>query len=224
MRCIIREQPYEKLLAAGHFRFQKNGKLTGVSEVWRLTEVIDGYRNLRIDVDARDTIGGKTNLYHLVINPDGQLERLKIRKFGSGSAISADVHLEAGSVVICADINGKRFEHELVPTKGYVLVVPSVTCFGFSVASIRSQLEVPAVGFSQVDDLRPVESTVYLEQQATKTLNVSGFDIDVQTFQIDWQGQRCYLSADQYDCAVELMYKDGLLAKETKYIRHLKFQ
>ena len=224
MRCIIREQPYEKLLAAGHFRFQKDGKLTGVSEVWRLTELIDDYRNLRIDVDARNTVGGETNLYHLLINSAGQPERLKTRQFGPGPAISADVHLEPGSVIIYADIDGRRFEHELVPTEGYLFVVPSVTWFGLLVASNRSQLKVPAVGFSQEDDLRPLESTFSLKHEGSKTLNASGFDIDVQTYQVDWRGRRCHLSVDQYDCAVEVIYEDGLLAKETRYLRHLKYR
>lgn len=224
MRCIIREQPYEKLLAAGHFRFQKNGESTGVEEVWRLTELIEGYRNLRIEVDARNSISGETTLYHLVINPSGQPERLKIRKFSAGSAISGDVHLEAKALAIYTDIDGKRFEHELVPPEGYLFVVPSVIWPGFLVASNRSQLDVPAVSFSQEYDLRPLENTINLKRQGSKKVNVSGFDIDVRTFQVDWLGQRCHLSVDQFDCVVEVLYEDGLVAKETRYIRHLKYQ
>jgi hypothetical protein len=224
MRCIIREQPYEKLLAAGHFRYQKDGEPTGVEEVWRLTELIEGYRNLRIEIDARNSIGGETTLYHLVINPSGQPERLKMRQFGSGSAMSGDVHLEANTLVIYSDIDGKRFEHELAPPEGYLFVVPSVIWFGFLLAGNHSQQDVPAASFSQEYDLQPLESTIKLSRQGKKKVNVSGFDIDVRTFQVDWLGQRCHLYVDQYDCIVEALYGDGLIAKETKYIRHLKYR
>ncbi|MGB4873356.1 MAG: hypothetical protein WBP47_25115 [Candidatus Promineifilaceae bacterium] len=42
MRFIIKEQSYEQVIAAGQYRYERDGRATGAVEHWRLTAVTDG--------------------------------------------------------------------------------------------------------------------------------------------------------------------------------------
>ena len=53
MRYLLKEQPYERPLAAGTLVYEREFGMPGVLEHWRLTEALDGYRFFRIDLDER---------------------------------------------------------------------------------------------------------------------------------------------------------------------------
>ncbi len=72
MRFIIHQLPYERPIVAGQLRYERDGAPTGAVEQYRLTAAVDGYRFLRVDLDARTAPSGRSTLYHLTLNPDGQ--------------------------------------------------------------------------------------------------------------------------------------------------------
>ena len=71
MRFIIHELPYERPLLAGRLRYERDGQPTGAIEFWRLTDAVDGYRFLRVDLDARDAASGRSWLYHATLDAAG---------------------------------------------------------------------------------------------------------------------------------------------------------
>ncbi len=58
MRFIVHEQAYEKPIAAGQLRYERDGRATGAIESWRLTRAVEGYEILRVDLDARTAESG----------------------------------------------------------------------------------------------------------------------------------------------------------------------
>ena len=76
MRFIIHELPYERPLLSGRLRYERDGVPSGAVESWRLTAAVDGYRFLRVDVDAREAPSGRSWLYHLTLNPAGLPDRV----------------------------------------------------------------------------------------------------------------------------------------------------
>ena len=132
MRFIIKEQPYEKIVAAGKYRYELDGMPTGAVESWRITAVTDGYHFLRVDLDAREAESGHSYLYHAVLNPDGQVERLKYRFWGNGLEIVGDVVLDDEAVTATRKVNGTDYDQALDLPKGYRFWFPSVAGLHFA--------------------------------------------------------------------------------------------
>lgn len=91
MRFIIHEMPYERPLLAGRLRYERDGVPTGAVELWRITNAVDGYRFLRVDLDAREAESGRSSLYHVTLNPAGRPEQLKFRLWGNGPEVSGSL-------------------------------------------------------------------------------------------------------------------------------------
>ena len=135
MRFIIKEQPYEQVIAAGQYRYERDGRATGAVEHWRLTAVTDGYQFLRVDLDARAAPSGHTYLYHAVVNPDGQVERLKYRLWeqaAGGLQVVGDVVLAETAVTATHTFNGEDSEQVVDLPKGYRFWFPSVAGLHFA--------------------------------------------------------------------------------------------
>lgn len=135
MRFIIREQPYEKPMMAGKYRYELDGQPTGAVETWRLTAAAEGYRFLRVDLDARAAASGHTYLYHALVNADGQVERVQVRfwtQVGGGLQVAGDVVLENDSVSATRIVNGKESEQVLDLPTGYRFWFPSVAGLHFA--------------------------------------------------------------------------------------------
>jgi hypothetical protein len=136
MRFIIREQPYEKPSMAGEYRYERDGQPTGAVEKWRLTAASEGYRFLRVDLDAREAASGHTYLYHALVNPDGQVERLKVRFWtqaaGSGLQVTGDLVFEETAVSATRTVNGKESDQVIDLPKGYGFWFPSVAGLHFA--------------------------------------------------------------------------------------------
>lgn len=132
MRFIIKEQPYEKIVAAGQYRYELDGIPTGAVESWRVTGVPDGYQFLRVDLDAREAESGHSYLYHAVLNPDEQVERLKYRFWGDGLEIVGDVVLDDEAVTATRKVNGTDYDQVLDLPKRYRFWFPSVAGLHFA--------------------------------------------------------------------------------------------
>ena len=136
MRFIIREQAYEKPIMAGEYRYERDGQPTGAVEKWRLTAAADGFQFLRVDLDARAAASGHTYLYHALVNPAGQVERLKYRfwtrEASSGLQVAGDVVFEENFVTATRTVNGEEFEQVLDLPQGFGFWFPSMAGLHFA--------------------------------------------------------------------------------------------
>jgi hypothetical protein len=135
MRFIIHEQPYEKPIMAGEYRYEWDGQPTGAVETWRLTAAAEGYQFLRVDLDARAAASGHTYLYHALVNAAGQVERLKFRfwtEASGGLQVAGDIVLEETAVSSTRTINGKASDQVIHLPKGYRFWFPSVVGLHFA--------------------------------------------------------------------------------------------
>ncbi|MBE2220854.1 MAG: hypothetical protein IAF02_04905 [Anaerolineae bacterium] len=135
MRFLIHEQPYEKPIMAGEYRYELDGQPTGAVESWRLTSAAEGYRFLRVDLDARAAASGHTYLYHALVNAAGQVERLQFRfwtQVSGGLQVAGDVVLDETAVSATRTVNGKVSEQVLELPKGYRFWFPSVAGLHFA--------------------------------------------------------------------------------------------
>ncbi|MFO7679590.1 MAG: hypothetical protein R6X34_06015 [Chloroflexota bacterium] len=135
MRFIIHEQPYEKPIMAGEYRYERDGRPTGAVETWRLTAAAEGYHFLRVDLDAREAASGHTYLYHALVGPGGFVERLQYRfwtQASGGLQVTGDVVLEGDALSAARTVNGKAFEQVLELPTGCRFWFPSAAGLHFA--------------------------------------------------------------------------------------------
>lgn len=225
MRFIIHELPYEKPVAAGRLRYEQAGAATGAVETWRLTEAVDGYRFLRVDLDARAAASGHSYLYHLTVNPHGRTEQLKYRFWGNGLEITGQVVLEDDAVIATRDVNGRRYENVVDAPVDYAFWFPSSVGLGLlarhaaddrptTAVSLRADFDDPEVAFGTFT------AEVRLQTGGAGTLTVGGKAYEVRPLTIRWDDETRTLWLDAHDWPLKMARGDGLTAVETRYIRY----
>ena len=115
MRFLIHELPYERPLLAGRLRYERDGqggssRPTGAVEAWRLSEAADGYRFLRVDLDARAAPSGHSWLYHVTLGPDGRPEQVKARFWAAGREVATTVNREGDEWLARREVDGVAYE------------------------------------------------------------------------------------------------------------------
>ena len=219
MRFIIREQEYEKLVAAGKFRYEMQGKTTGATESWRLTRLSKIYSLLRVDFDARKTPDRYSTLYHLALGPGWRPERLKFRHFAGPAEIVGDLQFDEEVVSLYRKIGDRRLEDEEKMPGDYRFWFPSVIGFALLLGS-------PEITSSQTltldrkKDFGLVQRQVDIEQKEREVVAVTGRTMPVQRYLIAWKSKSIRLWLDDYGLPVLLEQEDGLQAIESQYIRY----
>lgn len=238
MRFVLREQPYEKPLASGQLRYEQDGRPTDAVESWRLSQAVDGYQFLRVDLDARQAASGHTYLYHLVLHKNGRPERLQYRFWGSGFNVSGHVLLFDGSATASRLVNGQRFEEEITVSGRPAFWFPSSAGLGL-LANLAEEkiaaaitLQVPAYAeHNSGGDGRPVTgdpAKVFALQQAETHLHygnkerlaVMDQEWTVRPLSIRWSGQMRTIWLDANSSVLKMVRDDGLTAVATRYIRY----
>jgi hypothetical protein len=219
MRFIIHELPYEKPLLAGQLRYERNGQFTGAVESWRLSDAVDGYRFIRIDLDARLAPSGRSYLYHLTLNPAGVLEQIKYRFWGDG--------IEAGGTVVNQGdvwLGGRtveQFGYE-DEARGQWFLVPST--IGLSLMR-RASGEQSAVTFSrQVVDPKQVmaliEIEVHIQSGLPDYIDAVGERLEVIPLHVVWPGHHRTVWVDQDGRPLRLWRDDDLTATAVRLVRY----
>lgn len=124
MRFLLREQPYEKIKAAGTLSYELDGQQTGAAEHWRYSALPTGHFLLRVDLDARPA-SGDSFLYHTLLNSHNQIENVRWRYFGPNGRAQGQVLFEAGHLISIREINGTRYEEEEPLTNHTTFFFPS---------------------------------------------------------------------------------------------------
>ncbi len=163
MRFLLREQPYEKPLAAGQLIYERDGQLLGRIESWRLSHALDGYRFLRADVDERES-SGRTFLFHALINATGQVENLRYRYFEAGSRAQGQILRDGQTITNTCEVNGARFEEEMTADNDSLIWYPTLS--GLILLAIRSQTTTGLTVNIAAVESQTAEHWFKLERQA----------------------------------------------------------
>lgn len=228
MRSIIHEQPFEKPLMAGTYRYERDDRPTGAVEKWRLTAVPDGYQFLRVDLDARAAASGHTYLYHALVDPEGQVERLKYRFWtqdAGGLQVAGDLVLESDSVSATRTVNGKETEQVLALPKGYRFWFPSVA--GLYFAGWRGNDPKTAVtlqgqvGAEDTLAVQVVEFDYYPTITDFMEMEAAGKMRRYSPWKLSWADQWRLIQRDaENGWPIGMMRDDGLTAVAGQYIRY----
>jgi hypothetical protein len=137
MRFLMREQTYERPLAAGQLRYERDGQPTGAVESWRWSAAATdagqgtpGYRILRVDLDARAAPSGHSYLYNLVQRENGRFEQLKYRFWANGMQLKGNVLLEDEEIIATREVNEVYVSEETAVLPGYRFWFPSSVGLG----------------------------------------------------------------------------------------------
>ena len=221
MRFIIHEQPYEKVIAAGELRYERDGVATGAVEKWRLTTAVPPHQFLRIDLDARAAPSGLSTLYHLVLGKDGRPERLRFRQWGGERKIAGNLLFEDGIITASQTVNGESFNEEMAVTADMGFWLPS--SIGLSLLAWRA--------VDTAVSLRSVDSKQYLVFSLFKTgikldwgkeeeILAMGKRKQSRPLLIQWADQHYTLWLDEQNGVVQMKGGGGLTAVATRLIHY----
>jgi hypothetical protein len=137
VRFLVREQEYERPLASGQLRYERDGQPTGAVESWRWSaaatdagQSTPGYRILRVDLDARAAPSGHSYLYNLVQRENGRFEQLKYRFWADGVQLKGNVLLEDTEIVATREVHEQYVSEETAVNPGFCFWFPSSVGLG----------------------------------------------------------------------------------------------
>jgi hypothetical protein len=224
MRFIIHELPFEKPLAAGQWRYHRDGRPTGAVESWRLTAAQDGYRFLRIDLDARAAESGRSILYHLTLDPQGKPVQLRYRLWTEGPEITGMALFEAEDLILVTEQAGQRVEEVLPLPPEAVFWFPSSTALGLLVDLPQAQplagvyLRLPSD--KNTPGLQAAQATVIITSRPLEQRVIMGKVQDLEPVSIWWEDQERRLWVDATRQPLRMARQDGLAAVETELINY----
>ena len=212
MRFIVKEQRYEKPIAAGLLRYERDGRTTGAVEHWRLTQAVEDYEILRVDLDARAAPSGQSSLFHLVRQGNGRPERLNYRFWGDGREIRGTLLFAETYVTATRTVNGETFSEEAALPAGYGFWFPSSVGPGL----LAGFAEGTAVTLGSTFSLQVVD--VHLAPGELAELEIARRVVAVRPLTIRWQDEERVVWLDEHEWPVMMQRGDGLTAVETHYI------
>lgn len=224
MRFIIHEQPYERPLLAGRLRYERDGAPTGAVESWRLTAAAEGYRFLRVDLDARDAPSGRSWLYHATLNPTGRPEQLKYRFWGDGHEASGSVVWDGEVIVAARRVDGASYEDV---ARGAAFWFPSgaglalLEWAGGETAGVT--LAPDAADPARLMALVETPVTIEWGEMAMETVGGGGAGgelLPVRPLAVSWGDQRRVVRLDGEGRPLWLWRGDGLTAVAERLIRY----
>jgi hypothetical protein len=221
MRSLIHELPYEQPLAAGLLRYERDGRATGAVEHWQLTAAVEGYRFLRVDLDARDAASGESTLFHLTLNPGGRPERLRFRFFGPGCDVNGHLLFDEGRLTLSRVVNRVRHEEEMALLPGYAFWFPSTIGLGLLAGNVDQAAPLTAVTLHKATHYGLHATEVTFRHGEAGTLRVGRDELPVRLLDIRWQAQQRLLWLDEAGWPLKMKRGDGLTAVETRYIRYV---
>lgn len=224
MRFIIHELPFETPLAAGKWRYQRDGAPTGAVESWRLSAAQDGYRFLRIDLDARAAESGRSTLYHLTLDPQQRPVQLRYRLWGAGPEVTGTALFEEENLILVTEQNGQRQDEVLMLPPQAVFWFPSSTALGL-LANLPQAEALPGIRLQLVETgasfrLEAVQATVIVTSHPPEQRVIMGEVIELQPVSIWFEDQERRLWLDEAGHPLRMGRQDGLTAVETQLIRY----
>lgn len=210
MRFIIHEMTYERPIAGGQLRYEREGTPTGAVEKWRLTEAVDGYRVLRVDLDAREAPSRRSTLYHAVLNPAGRPEQIKYQLWADGVKVSGVVVCDDDGLLAVREAGSDAVEET---ADAAAFWFPSTLGLWLLRVQPRGQT-MPGVTLDADAD-RPEQ----LMALRPTTVRLEGPDRSGE-LEITWDGGRRWLMLDENGYPAKMRRDDGLTAVETRLMAY----
>jgi hypothetical protein len=219
VRFIIHELPYERPLLAGRLRYESDGAPTGAVESWRLTAAAEGYRFLRVDLDAREAPSGRSWLYHLVLNEAGRPEQLKYRFWGDGHEAGGSAVWDGDEVVASRRVDGLAYEDT---ARGRAFWFPAGAGLALLAWSVGETSAVTIRGHSSDPAalMALVETAVSTHLGEAQMEDVAGELLPVRPLNVTWDDQRRTVWLDARERPLRLAAHDGLTATAERLIRY----
>jgi hypothetical protein len=205
-------------------RYERDGRPTGAVESWRLTSAAEGYRFLRVDLDAREAPSGRSYLYHVALNPAGRPEQLKYRFWGDGQEIAGSAVWEADQIIATRQVRGVGHEDLAYEdtARGSAFWFPS----GAGLA-LLDWCSGETDGVTLLTDTRDparlmslVETQVSIEWGEAATEDVGGELLPVRPLHVAWTDQRRVVWLDVEGRPLRLWRDDGLTAAAERLVRY----
>jgi hypothetical protein len=219
MRFIIHELPYEQPIVAGALRYAQDGQPTGAVEQFRVTSAVDGYRFVRVDLDARAAPSGRSSLYHLTLNPDGRPEQLKYRFWADGLEVSGVVVWEGGQLTAVREVDGTRHEDEAPDAAFWFPSAMGLTLL----QSLAGSHEVPGITLEQATAdpeqvMALVATSVSVATLPPLEVGVTGEMFPARGIEVSWgdQVRRVWSHPDGWP--LKVWRDDGLTAEATQLV------
>ena len=218
MRFIIHELPYERPLLAGRLRYERDGLPTGAVESWRVTNAVDGYRFLRVDLDAREAESGRSSLFHVTLNPVGRPEQLKFRLWGSGLEASGSVVWEKGEIISARQVDGVAYQDV---AKGEAFWFPAAAGLALLSLCVGEPRGVTmATAAEPAELMKLVETPVAIALGEAASEEVAGELLVVRPLQVNWKDQSRTVWIDPEGRPLRLRRDDGLTAVAERLVRY----
>jgi hypothetical protein len=218
MRFLVRELAYETPVAAGRFQYYRHGEPTGAVEAWRLTEALDGYRILRVDLDARAAESGDSYLYHLLSDPAGAPERLMFRVFRLGYRIQGNVLFEPEQVTLSREVNGERRDEAWTPADDFCFWFPATAGLG-ALAGCLAADDQPGLTLDKASDFGLMATTLSRNEGEPEQIAVQGRPHVARLFTFRWAEQTRVVWLNEQGWPVQAQ-RDDLLIRQTYYVRY----
>ena len=217
MRSLIHEQPHEKPVASGRYRYERQGQATGAAESWRLSDVDDGYHFLRVDLNRQETERGSSVLYHLTIGPAGRPERLSFRFFKGARTISGNVLFEDELVTSARNVDEARLEEVVSLPPGYAFWFPATAGLGLLPATVKGT--APAVTLNEDEQFALHTTEVTVTNSTVERVTVMGQSVPARRVTVRGAGHEWLIWLDAHDWPVRVQ-SDDLTAVETRLLRY----
>lgn len=218
MRFIIHELPYERPLLAGRLRYERDGVPTGAVESWRITNAVDGYRFLRVDLDAREAESGRSSLYHVTLNPAGRPEQLKFRLWGNGPEASGSLVWNQGEIVAARHVDGVAYQDVAGDGAFWFPAGSGLALLSLSVGEPAGVTMSAATKPSEL--MKLVETPVTIELGEATLEDVAGELLPVRPLQVNWEEQGRTVWIDHEGRPLRLLRDDGLTAVAERLVRY----
>ncbi|UCG24564.1 MAG: hypothetical protein JSW55_00750 [Chloroflexota bacterium] len=219
MRFIIREQEYEKLVAAGRLHYLSAGVETGAVESYRLTQAVDGFSVMRIDLDRRESTEANSTLFHLLLDPYGRPERVKLRRLSPADSSEVDVLVDDESFNISRTSEADVVREEMKRPAGFGLLIPTAVGLGLFVHGNPGRRSAQAISLDETRRLAPLSASLEIDPLDEEEMTVTGQLVAVRPYLIRQKGAKCKVWLDDHGLPVRLDDEDGALAVEHRYVR-----
>jgi len=218
MRFLVRELVYETPVAAGRFHYYRQDEPTGAVEDWRLTEAMDGYRILRVDLDARAAESGDSYLYHLLSNPAGAPERLMFRVFRPGYRVQGNVLFEREQVTLSREVNGERRDEAWTPADSFCFWFPATAGLGW-LAGCLSADEQPGLTLDKASDFGLLATKLRRETGTPEQIVIQGRPNMARPLTFRWAEQMRVVWLSEQGWPMQAQ-RDDLLIRQTHLVRY----
>ncbi|CUS02516.2 protein of unknown function [Candidatus Promineifilum breve] len=219
MRFIIHELPYERPLLAGRLRYERDGAPTGAVESWRLTAAAEGYRFLRVDLDAREAPSGRSFLFHVVLNAIGRPEQLKFRFWGDGHEASGSAVWDKDGVVATRRVAGAAYE-DTAHGRAFWFPAGAGLALLAGWAGETSGMTMLADPADPARLMALVETPVVIAWGEAQLEEVAGELLPVRPLAVAWSDQRRTVWLDGEARPIRLAAHNGLTATAERLVRY----